>query len=154
MNKWFVVHSLLSFSQHSDMIGNAFKDQGTRQPKSASFACIKKGDNIVYYASRASVITGVFRVSSGSEILADDLYWRNMIIFRIKPYKTPPKGYFLNFRKLVLDKNVKFDLFPKKAVWGSYLIGKSFLALGESDYQAIINALDNSKYLRPAPNRN
>lgn len=60
LNRWFVVHDLLAYSQHEDMIGNVVKAPGLKQPKYPAFAEIQKGDHIVYYATQDSVIVGIF----------------------------------------------------------------------------------------------
>ena len=44
MNYWFVIHDLLAYSQHSDMIGNVVKGPGIKQPKFHSFCDIEKVD--------------------------------------------------------------------------------------------------------------
>ncbi|MBW2995174.1 hypothetical protein KY312_02390, partial [Candidatus Woesearchaeota archaeon] len=67
MNKWFVIHDLLAYSQHKDMIGNVVKTTGVKQPKSAAFSNIEKGDTIVYYAAKDYVVVGIFQVISDME---------------------------------------------------------------------------------------
>jgi len=48
LNRWFVVHDLLAYKQHPDMIGNIVKKPGVAKPKFSKFSEISKGDQIVY----------------------------------------------------------------------------------------------------------
>ena len=45
MTFWFVVHDLLAYSQHPDMIACTVRNPSMRAPKFARFADIEKGDN-------------------------------------------------------------------------------------------------------------
>ena len=148
MNKWFVVHDLLAYNQHKDLIGNTVKAEGIKQPKSSIFSSIKKGDIVVYYASKDSVAVGIFQVVSDMEYLAADLHWKEIMIYHIKPQEMPPEGQYLDFKKLVKDPRVEFDLFPDKSNWGIYLQGKTCVLLTEKDFRLIKNALSNPTYLR------
>ena len=58
--------------QHDNMIGNVVKAQGVKQPKSAAFSNIQKGDTIVYYAAKDYVVVGIFQVVSEMEYLETD----------------------------------------------------------------------------------
>ena len=126
MNYWFVIHDLLAYSQHSDMIGNVVKKSGEKQPKFSSFNDIKKGDFIVYYATKDYVVTGIFEIISDIEYLTNDPYWKEIMTYRIKPVETPPPGKYLYFKALVKDQNVQFDMFPNKKKWGGYLQGSPY----------------------------
>ena len=148
MNKWFVIHDLLSYNQHKDLIGNIVKAQGVEQPRSFAFSNIKKGDIVVYYASKDYVITGIFEVTSNLEYSEDDPQWQEVMIYKIKPLEMPPEGKYLDFKKLVKDVKIKFDLFPDKSIWGSYLHGKTCILLTDRDYLTIKNTFLNKAYLK------
>ena len=148
MNRWFVIHDLLAYSQHQDMIGNVVKAPGVKQPKSPLFAEIKKGDQIVYYATKDYVVVGVFEVVSDMEYLPNDPYWKEIMVYQIKPVELPPLGNYLDFKKLVKDPNVSFYMFPKKKNWGNYLQGKTCKLLTERDFLIIKDALSENKYLK------
>lgn len=70
------------------MIGCSLK-KVTDQPIHKQFSKIKKGDNIVYYATGDKVLLGIFRVTSEMEILNDDPEWGDIAIFRVNH---DPKG--------------------------------------------------------------
>jgi hypothetical protein len=111
------------------------------------FAEIKKGDKIVYYASKNCVIVGIFDVVSDITYLEKDPYWNEIMVYSIRPAEMPPEGYYLDFKKLLFSETVKFDLFPKKEKWYTYLQGKTCRKLTEHDYQIIKNNLNNPEYL-------
>lgn len=148
MNKWFVIHDLLAYNQHKDLIGNVVKAQGVKQPKSSAFSNIRKGDIVVYYASKDYVITGIFEVTSDLEYREADPQWKEIMIYKIKSLEMPPEGKFLDFKKLVKDAKTKFDLFPDKSMWGNYLQGKTCVLLTDKDYLTIKNVLSDSLYLK------
>ena len=130
------------------MIANVVKASGVKQPKFSAFAEIKKGDFIVYYATRDCVVVGIFEVTSDIEYLPSDQHWKEIMVYRIKPTKTPPLGNYLDFKKLVKDPNTSFDMFPNKNIWGTYLQGKTCKLLTDEDYLAIRLALSENKYLK------
>lgn len=148
MNKWFVIHDLLAYSQHSDMIGNRVKAPKTRQPRSTTFADIKKGDLIVYYASKDYLLVGIFEVVSDIEYLPNDQYWKEIMVYKIKPVELPPLGNYLDFKSFIKDPKVTLDLLPKTDNWGIYLQGKTCVLLSEKDYTRIKDALSQNRYLR------
>jgi len=150
LNRWFVVHDLLAYSQHSDMIGNVVKVSGVRQPRFSTFSEIKKGDLVVYYATKDSVVTGIFQVVSDIEYLPNDKHWKEIMVYRIESMETPPQGSYLDFRKLVNDPKTSFDMFPNKSKWGIYLQGKTCKLLTERDYLTIKNAFTKKEYLKSA----
>jgi len=121
---------------------------GNSEPKFSAFGEIKKGDLIVYYATKDYVVVGIFEVVSNIIHLTDDEYWKEGMIFQIKPYEMPPRGKYLNFKKLVKDPHATLDTFPDKKRWGKYLHGKTCKLLTERDYSIIKNALSQNKYLR------
>jgi len=130
------------------MIANVVKTPGVKQPKSTSFAEIRKGDLIVYYATRDYVVVGVFEVASEMEYLPDDPHWKEIMVYRIRPVELPPLGNYLDFKKLVNDPDVSFDMFPDKRSWGRYLQGKTCKLLTEKDYLTIKKAFSQKKYLK------
>ena len=148
MNNWFVVHDLLAYSQHVDMIGNVVKKAGVPQPKFSTFGEIKKGDLVVYYATVQYVVVGIFEVVSDMIHLVNDEYWKEEMVFKIKPYEMPSVGNYLDFKKLVKDPGITFDVFPDKKRWGTYLQGKTCKLLTGKDYSIIKSALSKNKYLK------
>jgi len=148
MKYWFVIHDLLAYRQHQYMIGNKVKAPRMKWPKSPSFADIGKGDLIVYYATRDYVVVGVFEAVSEMEYLSDDPHWKEIMVYRIRPVELPPLGNYLDFKKLVKDPDVSFDMFPKNRNWGRYLQGKTCKLLTEKDYLTIKKAFSQKKYLK------
>lgn len=148
MNRWFVVHDLLAYSQHPNMIGNVVRKPGVREPKFSRFAEIKKGDQVVYYATKDSVIVGIFEVVSDIEYLPNDSDWKEVMVYKIRPVESPLPGNYLNFKKLIADPTVQFDMFPKKKYWGTYLQGKTCIMLTVSDYFIIRDALSGTRYVK------
>lgn len=130
------------------MIGNIVKATGVKQPKFSLFADIKEGDFVVYYATKDYVVTGIFLVISDIEYLPDDPYWKEIMVYKIKPVATPPPGKYLDCKKLVKDPKVKLEMIPNKKQWGRYLQGKTCILLTRSDYRTILNALSNTNYLK------
>lgn len=130
------------------MIGNRVKAPGVQKPKSGAFADIKKGDLIVYYATKDYVIVGLFQVISDLEYLPDDQYWKEIMVYKIKPVELPPLGNYLDFKQFVKDPKVTLDLIPKKESWGIYLQGKTCTLLSEKDYSVIESAISQNKYLK------
>jgi len=130
------------------MIGNVVKAAGVKQPKFSSFAEIEKGDLIVYYATKDYVVVGIFEVVSDMEYLPDDPNWKEIMVYRIKPVELPVIGNYLDFKKLVADPTVEFDMFPKKKNWGNYLQGQTCKLLTDRDYFLIKDALSKNAYLK------
>lgn len=148
MSLWFVVHSLRAYEQHNDMIGCKVKQPRVPEPFFRQFAEIKKGDRIVYYATKNNVIVGIFDVVSDMTYLPNDPHWKETMVYRIKPAEMPPEGFYLDFKKvLITDKTIRFDLFPKKEIWYTYLRGKTCRKLTEDDYQIIKDYLKKPEYL-------
>ena len=148
MNRWFVIHNLLAYSQHSDMIGNVVKKPGVKEPRFSKFAEIKKGDLVVYYATRDYVVVGIFQVVSDIEYLPNDQHWKEIMVYKIRPVELPVPGNYLDFKKLVADPTVRFHVFPRRKHWGNYLMGKTCMLLTERDYLIIKDALSENKYLK------
>ena len=148
MRYWFIVHDLLAYSQHSDMIGNVVKAPGLKQPKFHSFCEIQKGDIVVYYATKDYVIPGIFEITTDMEYLDNDEHWKEIMVYRITPIVTPPPGKYLSLKKLIKDPKVTFDMFPNKKKWGGPLQGKTCTLLTEKDYLVIKNAMSNPAYLK------
>lgn len=147
LNRWFVVHSMQSFRQHPDMIGSRVKAPGLKRPRISTFSKIHRGDKVVYYAARDYVVVGIFQVISNVEYLPNDLHWKEMMVYRIKPVQKPPVGSYLSLKKLIKDPNVYFDMFPDKKNWGGYLQGKTCKPITQKDFTTIEKALSKSEYL-------
>jgi predicted RNA-binding protein len=148
LNRWFVVHDLLSYKQHPNMIGNVVRKSGPPEPRFSKFSEIQKGDLVVYYATKDMVVVGIFEVVSDMEYLPNDPHWKEIMIYRIKRVELPPPGKCLDFKKLLSEPSVNFDMFPKKQKWGSYLQGRTCKLLTESDYFTIKEALSKKKHLK------
>ena len=147
MNYWFIVHGLMTYEQHNNLIGCRLKKTGVHEPWFKQFAEIKKGDKIVYYATRSNVMVGIFAIDSDIRYLPNDPYWDDMV-FTIRPIEMPPNGYYIDFKKAIsTDKVARFDLFPKKETWYSYLQGKPCRKLSEHDFQLMREYLRKSEYL-------
>jgi len=147
MKHWFVIHDLVTYDQHSDMIRCVIKKSGIPEPRHSKYKDIKKGDKVVYYAAGDYVITGIYEVISDMEHLIDDEYWAEAVIYKIKPVLTPPQGYYLDFKKLLLDSDLIFDMIPNKKKWGVYLY-ITCKEISEDDYSKIYSAISNKTFLR------
>jgi hypothetical protein len=148
MNYWFIVHDLKAYEQHNDMIGCRVKQAGIPEPWFRQFAEIKKGDKVVYYTTKNNVVVGIFDVASDITYLPNDPHWGEIIVYKIKPAEMPIEGFYLDFKKtLITDKAVKFDLFPKKGKWYTYLQGKTCRKLTEHDYLIIKEYMKIPEYL-------
>lgn len=130
------------------MIGNIVKQAGIHKPKFSKFGEIQKGDSVVYYASKDYVITGIFEIESDIKYLSNDPNWKEIMIYKIKPTELPPPNYYLDFKKLVIDKNIQLAIFPDKQRWGKYLRGKTCINLTEEDYGIIKEAMHKKEYLK------
>jgi len=130
------------------MIGNVVRKSGASEPKFSKFSEIRKGDLIFYYATKDMVVTGIFEVVSDMEYLPNDLYWKEIMVYKTKPVELPVPGNYLDFKKLVADPNVQFDMFPKKKRWGRYLQGQTCKLLTERDYVLIRDGMADRRYLR------
>jgi hypothetical protein len=146
MNYWFIVHDLKAYEQHKDLIGCRIKKSGMHEPKFRQFSEIKKGDKIVYYATKSNVIVGIFVVDSEMRYLANDPHWNSMV-FNIRPAEMPPDGYYVDFKRAFQEDKQELDLFPKKKVWYGYLQGKTCRKLSEHDFQIIRGYLGRHEYL-------
>jgi len=103
MNHWFVVHDLKAYEQHHDLIGCKVRQSGVQEPKFSQFGEIRKGDKVVYYATGNHVIVGIFDVVSDMVYLSDDSYWKEMMVYRIKPTEMPAENYYVDFNKARLS---------------------------------------------------
>lgn len=145
---WFIVHDILAYIQHPELIGNRVKKAGIPEPKRSKFKDIKKGDQVVYYASGDYVVTGIFEIVSDMQYLKDDKYWGEIMVYEIKPVLTPPPGFYLDFKKLLFDPSINFDMFPEKRLWGRYLQGRTCNELSDRDFLTIKSAISDQNYLR------
>jgi hypothetical protein len=150
MNKWLVVHDLLAYHQHPDMIGNAAKGHGDHRPRYAKFENIKKGDIVVYYARKDMAVLGIFEVVSDVGHLQNDPYWKEVVFYKIKPAILPPSGKVLDFKKLVTSPDVHFDAIPSNKRWGSYLQGRACILFTNGDYKIIESAVSRAEFLKKA----
>lgn len=130
------------------MIGNVVRGLGSPEPRFSKFGEIQKGDLIVYYATKDMVVVGIFEVVSDMEYLPNDPHWKEIMVYRIKQVELPPPGKCLDFKRLLSEASVNFDMFPKKQKWGSYLQGRTCISLTERDYSVIEGALLKQKYLK------
>ncbi len=147
MNYWFIIHSLAAYQLHNDLIGCKVKYAGSGKPRFKEFSQIKKGDRIVYYASKSKLVIGIFEVVSDISRLANDPHWKEMFVYRIRPVEMPPNDLFLDFKKALLDSSRELELFPNAKYWYSYLQGKTCRRLTKKDYRMIAGWLKKPKYL-------
>jgi len=148
MNHWFVVHDLLAYEQHPDMIGCTVRRMGEKKPKFSQFAEIRKGDRIVYYATKDYIIVGLFDVVSDMEYLPCDPNWGEDVVYKIKPFKLPPQGYYLDFKQLLKREDFQLSIFPDKKKWAMYLQGKTCRPLSKEDFDLIAGHLDDEELLK------
>jgi len=148
MNYWFVVHDLLAYEQHSDMIGCTVRRTGEKKPKFSQFAEIRRGDRIVYYATKDYVIVGLFDVVSDMEYVADDQAWGEDVVYKIRPSKLPPEGYYLDFKQLLKKEDFQLSIFPDKKKWAMYLQGKTCRPLSKEDFDLIADHLGDEELLK------
>jgi len=134
---WLIVHSLKAYAQHPDMIGCGPKVPGSKHPKDARFADIRKGDKIVYYATGDKVVVGIFEVVSDMEYLESDPQWGEEFVYRIRADLLPPKGEYLDFKALIKDSLLKFDLFPDKKKWALQIWHHTCRPLTKKDFDLI-----------------
>jgi len=132
------------------MIGCKPKEHGSRQPVYGRFDDIRKGDKVVYYATRDKVIVGIFDVVSDMEYLKSDPEWGEELVYRIKPEVLPPRGKYLDFKALIKDPSVKFDLFPDKERWRYQIWGHTCRPLTKNDFNLIYQQIQK---LRTEPDR-
>lgn len=131
-----------------EAVGCRVKGPGVREPWFRQFAEIKKGDRIVYYATKNNVVVGIFDVVTDMGYLPNDPHWKEIMVYAIKPAEMPPEGFYLNFKNVLLSGKVeKFDLFPKPEKWYVYLQGKTCRKLSEHDYLIIKYYLKVPEYL-------
>jgi len=130
------------------MIGNPVAQPGECKPRFARFEDIKKDDLAVYYAKRAMVVLGVFKIASEVAYMQNDPYWKEVVFYKIKPIILPPTGNVLDFKKLVTNPDIHFDAIPTNRRWGSYLQGRACILLTERDYEIITRAVSRTEFLR------
>jgi hypothetical protein len=147
LNKWFVIHDLLSLNQHPDMIGNRPKGESVLVPSSRKFGEIQKGDRLIYYIKKQFLVAGIYEVISDMTYLENDKYWNDVFVYKIHPVYKAQKGLFLNFKKFLFNKEVKLDIFPDKKKWGSYLMGKVVRKISDSDFNVINQGIQMNGYL-------
>ena len=148
MKYWWIIQSLESYDQHPDLIGCGLKED-TNIPVHRDFARIKKDDFIVYYATGNKVLIGIFKVVSDMDMLQNDEYWHDDAIYRIKPAFMPTEGFFVDWKKLLFNRDVSFELFPDKERW-QYKIWKHYIhPLTIRDYETVKNAILSRKYEMP-----
>lgn len=142
---WWIIQSLESYEQHSDLIGCGLKNE-TDQPIHGKFSKIRRGDHIVYYATGDKVIVGIFEAVSQMSLRKDDAEWEDSAVYQIKPVIMPTTGFFLDWKKLLYEPTISFDLFPKKKRW-TYKIWKHYIhPLSQADYETIKNAVLSRKF--------
>jgi hypothetical protein len=147
--KWFVFQNLTGYYQHNNLIGNEVAQAGLREPKTPKFADIKKGDFIVFYTPGSHFIVGLFKVASEMEYLPIDAYWSPSMVYKIKSYKKPHVGKFIDFGKIIEDNEEKdaFQEFhPSTELWDFVDQEKICMDLSEKEYSLIENAFDDSEY--------
>jgi len=148
MNYWFIIHDLLAYEQHSDMIGCTVRSPGEKKPKFSQFAEIRIGDKIVYYATKDYVIVGLFDVVSDMGYVASDQAWGEDVVYKIRPFRLPPEGYYLDFKQLLKKESFQLSIFPDKKKWAMYLQGKTCRPLSKEDFDLIADNLNNEELLK------
>ena len=105
----------MAYKQHSDMICCKAREInfGKKRPVRALFKKMEMGDLFVYYAAGSYAIVGIFKVTSHSEHFSDHV-WPDVFVRKIKPYKMPPKGRYLDMKKLLYESDNVFEIFQEK----------------------------------------
>jgi hypothetical protein len=116
------------------------------KPKWKDFERIKKGDKIIYYVTGDKGILGIFEVTSNMSYLEDDEYWQDDAIYKIRPLIMPTEGHYVDFKSLLSNSGVKFDLFPDKKKWPFKIWHHYIYPITDHDYQAIANAIKSKRY--------
>ena len=130
------------------MIGNKVKLPGVPEPSFSQFGEIIKGDAVVYYATRDSVVLGIFKTISDKIYLKKDPLWGEMVALKIKSIELPPSGFYLDLKELLSDPSISLDVFPQKERWGSYIQGRVCRPLSEKDFQVFEKAMTERRYLK------
>jgi len=145
---WFVIHDLMAYRQHSDMICCKSRTVGSnwKKPFRSLFKKMEIGDPLVYYAAGSYAIVGIFKIVSHSEYFSDDV-WPDVFARKIKPHLMPPRGSYLDMKKLLFKSNYQFDMFPEKEKWSMPLWGKTVKKLSKSDYGIFVKNIDVKKFL-------
>lgn len=100
----------------------------------------------MYYATGDKALLGIFEVVSEMGILNNDPEWGNIAIYRIRPAIMPTTGCFLDWKRLLFDPEVSFDLFPNKDRWPYKIWNRYIHLLSERDYETIKKAILSHKY--------
>ena len=146
---YFVVHDMMAYFQHGDMICCKIRPETEPKqlkPKQPMFRKIRKGDKIVYYAAGSYVILGIFIVRSDMEYYSD-VMWPSVFVRQIEPDLLPPKGEYLHIKKLLFESNYRFDIFPNKRLWHTALRGKTLKNITKLDYDKFRRNLNESRFL-------
>lgn len=142
---WWIIQSLEAYNQHPNLIGCGLKEK-TDRPIHSKFQEIKKGDFIVYYATGDKVLVGIFEVTSDMSYLRDDEYWGESAVYELKPTITPTDGSFIDWKKVLFDQTLSFDLFADKENW-TFKIWKHYIhPLSIKDFETIKKAILSKKY--------
>jgi hypothetical protein len=147
LKRWLVIHDLITYDKYNDKIFNKARSK-SKKPISELFGQIKKDDLVVYYAVLNRVVVGLFKVISDLNYTQSDKHDYPMTFYNIRPIKTPKKGHFVDFQKLIKDPNIQFECFEKEAVL-NFDDDHICLKLSEQDYDKIENAFSNMQYLKP-----
>jgi len=145
---WFIVHDLMAYEQHDDMICCKARnvESKRKRPMRTQFKRMELGDTFVYYAAGSYTIVGIFRVISYSTYFSDDV-WPDVFVRKMEPYKMPPKGKYLDIKKLLFESDYEFEMFPKKEKWSMPLWGKTVKKISKNDFDKFLDNLQNEKYL-------
>ena len=127
------------------MIGCGIK-KGTSIPIHKKFSEIEKGDHIVYYATGDMVLIGIFEVISERDTMHNDEDWGDRLVYHIKPAFMPNEDYFVDWKELLFEQDVSFDLFPVKERWQFKIWNKYIHPLSQADYELIKKGILSHKY--------
>jgi len=145
---WFVVHDLMAYGQHADLICCKARtiDSQRKKPLMPSFKKMGLGDQIVYYAAGSFAVIGIFKITSHSEYFSDDV-WPDVFVRRIVPIVMPPKGKYMHLKKLLFESDYDFDIFPNKEQWHTGLRGKTLRKITKLDFDKFRKNMRNEKFL-------
>lgn len=138
MNYYLVIHDVLSFHQHGDWIGKT----GSKTP--AEFSNLKRGDGIVYYCLRDSVITGAFRVAGTAKIVTDDPHWKGPhTVVPITPVAKAKPPRYISVKQMLEELEPPLSIFPDRKLSGIKLRGRTLVPITKQDFQAVRKYIPN-----------
>lgn len=131
MKYWFIIHSLRSYHQHPDYIGQEKK-------KARKIEKVKRGDRIVYYATGDSVVVGTFDLVKGKEEWTSDKHWTGPhICINIKQRFVAEPPYYVPIHDLIEQIEPPLIIFQKRKFEPIKFKGQTAIEITNEDFRAI-----------------